>query len=49
MEGRDTFYRKYHVNLFMRSFNFFRGKSALSIRGVPLFVESLGEPEEMLW
>lgn len=42
VQDRDSFYRKYHLNLFMRSLNFFRDKSPLSIRGVPLFVESVG-------
>lgn len=49
VEDRDVFYRKYHVNLCTRSYNFLVGQSGLTIKGVPVYVESLGEPEEMLW
>lgn len=48
-EDRERFFKKYHVNLVTRAYQLLTGGSALSIAGVPLYVESLGEPEEMLW
>jgi hypothetical protein len=38
IEDRDSFYKKYHVNLCKRAVSIFLGSSTFNIKGVPIYV-----------
>jgi hypothetical protein len=49
VEEKLIFSKKFHVNMWTRAYSVLSGTSALTLNDVPLYVENLGEPEEMIW